>query len=53
MTEHLDTDLLARGAADKLCLNLTVDLSHLVHVQFACQHHDVCKLGIEPQCLDV
>ena len=36
-----------------LFLNLTVDLFHLLDIQFACQHHHVGKLGIEFQCLDV
>ena len=53
VTEHLNTNLLTAWAADMLCLHLTVDLSHLFHIQFSRQHHDIGKLSIEAQCLDV
>ena len=36
-----------------LLLNLTMDFCHLLHLQFASQHHHIGKLGIETQGLDV
>ena len=36
-----------------LFLYLAIDVGHLLHIQFAGQHHDVGKLGIEAQGLDV
>ena len=53
MAEHLDADLLSRRPADMLFLHLTEDVSHLLHVQLTRQHHDIGKLGIEAQGLDV
>ena len=53
MTEHLDTDLLTAGTTDMFLFNLTIDLSHLIHIQFTCQHHHIGKLGIELQRLDI
>jgi len=53
VAEHLDTYQLARGTADVLLLNLSADVGHLLHVQLAGQYHDVGKLGVEAQCLDV
>ena len=53
MTEHLDTDLLARRTADMLLFHLTVDLCHLIHIQLTCQYDDVSELSIETQRLNV
>ena len=36
-----------------LCLHLTVDVGHLIHVQLTCQHHDIGKLGIKAQGFDI
>ena len=53
MTEHLNAHLLAAGAADMLLLYLTVDVSHLLHLQLTGQHHHIGKLGVELQSLDI
>ena len=36
-----------------LLLNIAVDSCHLLHVQFARQHHHIGKLCVETQCLGV
>ena len=36
-----------------LLLNLAVDVSHLIEVQFTGQHHHIGKLCIKPQGFDV
>ena len=53
MAEHLYAHQLALGAAHLLLLDLAVDLCHLVHVELACQHHDIGKLCIKLQGLYV
>ena len=53
MTEHLDADQFALRTADMLLFYLPVDVSHLIQVQLTRQHHDISKLGIEFQCLDI
>ena len=53
MTEHLYAHQLALGTAHLLLLDLAVDLCHLVHVELACQHHDIGKLCIKFQGLYV
>ena len=53
VAEHLNADELARGAADMLLTDLTVDICHLIHIQFTGEHHDIGKLGVEAQGLDV
>ena len=53
MTEHFNAHQLSVGSADVLLLYLLEDISHLVHVQLACQHHHVGKLSIELQSLSV
>ena len=53
VAEHFDTYLIAAGATDMLLFNLTENLGHLVHIQLARQHHNIGKLGVELQGLDV
>ena len=53
VTEHLDTNLLARRTTDMLGLYLSIDLGHLLHVQLAGEHNDIGKLSVEAQRLDV
>ena len=53
VAEHLDADRLPFRPVDVLFQNLSVYLFHLVHVQFACQYGDICKLGVELQCVNV
>ena len=53
MAEHLYAHEFAFWSAHLLLLNLSVDFCHLVHVEFACEHHHVGKLCIELQCLYV
>ena len=53
VTEHLDTYQLSARTANALFLYLPVYVGHLRHIQFAGQHHDIGKLGIEFQRFDV
>ena len=53
MTKHLNTDQVAMGTFYLLFHHLTVDFSHLVHIQFTGQYHHVGKLRIELQSLNV
>ena len=53
VAEHLDAYELALGSADVLLLYLAIDGCHLVHIEFAGKHHDIGKLGIEAQRLNV
>ena len=51
MAEHLYAHLFAFRSAYVLFLYLAVYLSHLVHVEFACQDNHVGELGVELQRL--
>ena len=51
--EHLDTDGLTSRADDGLLYDRLMDGSDLVHIQLTCQDHDVGKLCVEAQRLDV
>ena len=53
VAEHLDADGLPHRPADVPCQDLSVYLLYLLHVQFARQDGDVCKLCIELQGIDV
>ena len=53
MAEHLYTHQLPARSAYVLLFYLAVYLCHLLHVQLACQHYHIGKLGIELQCLYV
>ena len=53
VAEHFYSDLLTAGAADVLLLDVAVNLGHLLHLQFAGQHHHVGKLRIESQRFNV
>ena len=53
MGEHLDTDGLTSRADDGLLYDRLMDGSDLVHIQLTCQDHDVGKLCVEAQRLDV
>lgn len=53
VAEHLYADLLARRSADVHLLRLLMYLCHLFHVQLTRQHHNVGKLRVELQRLDV
>ena len=53
MAEHLDAHKVATRSAHVLFLYLPRDFCHLGKIEFACQHHDIGKLRIELQCLDI
>ena len=53
MAEHLYAYQLALRTADVLFLYLLVDVRHLIHVQLACQDHNVGKLSVELQSFGV
>ena len=53
VTEHLYANEFSAGTADVLLHYLAVDVGYLLHVQFAGKHHNIGKLCIEAQCLDV
>ena len=53
MCEHLDLDDPARRAADLLLVNDPLDFLDLSEIELAGEDDDICKLGVEPQSLDV
>ena len=53
MAEHLDAHQLSRRTLDLLLHNLVVDVLHLPHIQFSCQHDHIGKLSIEFQRLHI
>ena len=53
MAEHFDADEFALGATDVLFFNLSVDVGHLFHIQFARQHDHIGKACVEFQGIDV
>ena len=51
VTEHFNTNLFARRATYILFYDMTIDLRHLLQIQFAGKHYHIGKLGIESQSL--
>ena len=53
MAEHLDAYEFAARSCDMLLFYLLVDGANLVHIELACQDHNIGKLGVEAQCLNI
>ena len=53
MTEHFDTDFLARRAANVFAVDKVGNVTHLFEVEFTCQDDHIGKVGIKAQCLFV
>ena len=51
MTEHFDTDFLARRAADVFAVDKVGNVAHLLEVEFACQDDHIGKVGVKAQRL--
>ena len=53
MAKHFDADGISHGTADVLLLNVLVNGFHLLHIEFARQHHNIGKTAVELQRFDV